>query len=138
LIQLTAAISSTPLAPAWLVIPVAIVGLLVVGGHVILIDRAEMPAARKRIRTANGVLMMFTIPLAAAAFSLIAPSAAQSRIFVMTWMLVAGLIVLILFLAVLDLGNTFLMHRKERAELRRQILEARAIMAAVEKKADPV
>lgn len=129
-----ATISGSPLAPAWLVLPVAALALLVVAGHVLVIDRAEMPPTRKRIRTVNGVLMMFTIPLAAAAFSIIPPTQPHTRLFLMAWVLVVGLILLVLSLAMLDIANTFLMHRRERVELRRQIAEARALLAATEKR----
>lgn len=116
-----------PLAPFWLVVPIAAVAMLVVGGHVVLIDRSDQPATRKRIRTVNGLLMMFTIPLIAAAFAFIPPT--NTRLFLMTWILVVGLIVLVLGLALLDIGASMLMHRRERAELRRQIAEARAVAA---------
>lgn len=121
-------LSPEPLAPMWLVAPIAILAMLVVGGHVLLIDRSDQPATRKRIRTVNGLLMMFTIPLIAAAFAFIPPT--NTRLFVMSWVLVVGLIVLVLMLAILDMGASFLMHRKERAELRRQVIEARALAAA--------
>ncbi len=128
--QNAALLSTDPIAPAWLVLPVAILAMLVVAGHVLLLYRAEMPPARKRIRTVNSLLMMFTIPLTAAAFSLVPPAQPHTRLFVMLWMLVAGLIVLVLFLAMVDIVITFFAHRAERAELRRQIIAARAVIAA--------
>jgi hypothetical protein len=48
----------------------------------------------------------------------------------MTWMLGVSLILLVLVLALLDMGASFMMHRRERAELKRQIAEARALAAA--------
>ncbi len=116
------------LAPAWVVVPVAALALLVVAAHVLLIDRAAMPAARKRIRSVNGLLMMFAIPLTTAAFCVVSPE--QSRLFVMLWMLVVGLIVMILLVAIVDVANTYRMHRAERRELRRQLAETRAMLQA--------
>lgn len=123
-----AQITSSPIAPAWLIVPLAAIALLVVAAHVLILNRTPMPASRKRIRIVNGMLMMFTIPLTAMAFSAIAPT--QQRLFVMLWMLVVGLIVLILLLAIADLANTWLMHRTERRALRVQLAAARALLAA--------
>jgi hypothetical protein len=95
------------IAPAWLVMPLAVVTLLVIAGHVLALQRADMPPFRKRLRTVNGVLMMFTVPVAAFAFAIIQP--ANQRLFIMVWMLVAGLLVLVLMLAVLDLAHTWLL-----------------------------
>jgi hypothetical protein len=113
-----------PLAPVWLVIPIAILTLLVVAGHVVALEKADMPASRRRIRTVNGLLMMFTIPLAAYAFGIASP--ARQRLFVMVWVLVIGLVLIVLFLAVVDLLNTWLITLSERREMARQIAEARA------------
>jgi cytochrome bd-type quinol oxidase subunit 2 len=135
--QHAALLSPDPIAPAWLVLPVAVLAMLVVAGHVLLLYRAEMPPARKRIRTVNSLLMMFTIPLTAAAFSLVPPAQPHTRLFVMLWMLVAGLIVIVLFLAMVDIVITFLAHRAERAELRRQIAAARAVIAAQKARQGP-
>ena len=43
---------STPLAPAWLVLPMAAVVMLLLAGHCQAIQRVPMPDSRKRIRTA--------------------------------------------------------------------------------------
>jgi hypothetical protein len=80
---------------------------------------------------------MFTIPLTAAAFSLVPPAQPHTRLFVMLWMLVAGLIVIVLFLAMVDIIATFLANRQERLELRRQILAARALIAAQKARQEP-
>jgi hypothetical protein len=128
--QHAALLSPDPIAPSWLVLPIALLAMLVVAGHVLLLSRADMPPGRRRIRTVNGLLMMFTIPLTAAAFSLVPPAQPHTRLFVMLWMLVAGLIVIVLSLAIVDVVHTFVIHRAERAELRRRLAEARAVIAA--------
>jgi hypothetical protein len=121
-----------PLAPAWLVIPLAILALLVIAGHVLALEKAEMPASRKRIRKINGILMMFTTPLAAYAFAVATP--ARARLFVMVWMVVAGLVTLVLLLALLDVANTWRVTWTERREMRRQLDIARAAMQALQRK----
>lgn len=121
-------LSHDALAPYWVVVPVAVLAMLVVGGHVLLIDRSDQPAARKRIRTVNGLLMMFTVPVIAAGFGFVPP--AEARLFLMTWMLGVCLILLVLVLALMDIAASMLIHRRERVELQRQIAEARALAAA--------
>src|SRR5215510_3061619 len=121
-----------PLAPAWLVAPLAVLALLVIAGHVLALDKAEMPASRRRIRKVNGFLMMFTTPLAAYAFAVVSPS--RARLFVMVWMIVAGLVTLVLLLALLDMANTWRMTWAEKRELRRQVDAARAALRAVQER----
>ena len=121
----SAANGGGPLAPAWFVIPLAVLTLLIVASHVVTIDRSDMPPSRKRLRTVNGILMMFTIPLAAYAMGGVGPE--RSRVFVMVWTIVAGLVVLVLLLAIADLLNTWRMNWNERQELRQQIAAARLV-----------
>ncbi len=122
--QTSVVISSGPLAPAWIVIPLAIVTLLVVAGHVLALEKAEMPASLKRIRRVNGLLMMFTVPLAAYAFGIANP--ARMRLFVMVWTIVFGLVFLVLALAVLDMLNTWRVTWREKRELKQQVDAAKA------------
>jgi len=119
-----------PLAPAWVVVPLAVLALLVIAGHVLALDKMEMPASRRRIRKVNGFLMMFTTPLVGYAFAMASPS--KARLFVMVWMIVAGLVTLVLLLALLDMINTWRMTLAEKRELRRQIDVARAALRAVQ------
>ena len=63
-------LASNPILPAWLVLPMAVVTMLVISWHVMAIQRAKMPASRKRIRTANGLLMLFLTALLAYALSI--------------------------------------------------------------------
>lgn len=107
------------IAPAFLVMPVAGLALLVLAAHVVSLAKSDMPASRRRIRVSNGLLMMFAVPLAAYAFSIV--SVDRPRAFALAWMLVAGLLVLIVALAVVDLLNTFRLHRAERRHIRREL-----------------
>jgi protein-S-isoprenylcysteine O-methyltransferase Ste14 len=86
-----------------------------------------MPDSRRRIRTANGMLMLFTAPLLAYALGFANPAADQ-RAFVLSWMLVTGLLIIILLVAMLDIANNyrlmFLQRKALREELRRERMEA--------------
>lgn len=119
-------LANGPIASAWLVMPLAGVALLVVAGHILLLLRADMPASRRRIRIASGLLMMFTLPIGAFACGIADPVLSQ-RAFALAWMLTAGLVTLVLALAVLDMLNTWRLHRLELRELRQRLREARDV-----------
>jgi peptidoglycan/LPS O-acetylase OafA/YrhL len=123
-----------PIAPAWLVLPIAAVALILQAGYLLAIKEAPpeiMPPSRKRIRVASGWLSMGAIPLSAYGFALASPNDAGT--FTIVWMLVIGLIGAIVMLAVLDAINTMRMHRSEgdqvhkdlRDKLRRDLEEMR-------------
>ncbi len=112
-----ASVGSGPVAPAWLIVPLAILAMLVIAAHVLLLPKVEMPDSRRRIRTANGMLMLFTTPIFAYALSIANPAVDQ-RAFVLSWMMVAGLLVIILLVAMFDMANTFRLHRIHLRELR--------------------
>jgi hypothetical protein len=117
-------LAAGPIAPAWAILPVGILALIVVGLHVSRMLRSDMPPSRRRIRIANGVLMMFTIPLFAFALSLVDP-ASQQKLFAMTWMLNFCLMTLIFGVACFDILNNIRIYRVERAQLRREIARPR-------------
>lgn len=122
------------LAPAAFVLPVAILALLVLGAHVVSVSRSDMPASRRRIRMANGMLMMFSVPIAAYAFGFASPET-QQREFALAWMMVAGLLVLIVAIAVLDVINTFRLHLPERARMRAELRAAREALGSAARSA---
>jgi hypothetical protein len=113
------------IAPWWAVLPTAVVAMLVVAGHVMLLPGAAMPASRRRIRAANGLLMLVTLPLAAYAVGAADPDVDPRR-FVLAWMLTAGLLVIILGLAMLDILNTLRLRSRERREAIDDLARARA------------
>jgi hypothetical protein len=113
-----------PIAPAWLVLPIAAVALILQAGYLIAIKDAspeQMPPSRKRIRIATGWLSMFVIPLAAYGFGLASPSDAGT--FTIVWLLVIGLVGTIVFLAVLDAMNTMRIHRSDGDRIHRELRE---------------
>lgn len=110
------------LVPAWAVFPLAALAMLVVAGHVLWLPRAQMPASRRRIRIVNGLLMLFTLPLGAYALGIADPSS-DKRGFVVSWMLVSGMVTIVLLVAMADLANTWRLHRRD---LRSMVLELRS------------
>ncbi|MBX3388849.1 MAG: hypothetical protein KF691_05280 [Phycisphaeraceae bacterium] len=115
--------NNAPLLPAWVVLPVAMVMLLVVAVHLLILLRAEMPASRRRIRTLNGWIMLFLVPIAAAAFGIVTP--ANPTQFVLVWLIVIAMLVLLIGLAMLDMLNTSRLHRREQDELAEQCRRSR-------------
>ncbi|MCE7972718.1 MAG: hypothetical protein DYG92_00100 [Leptolyngbya sp. PLA1] len=111
------------LAPLWIVAPLGVVTLLVVSGHVLGLWRAEMPASRRRIRIANGLLMMMSIPLGVYAMS-VADPAVQKREFLLSWMMIVGLVTLVLALAAGDILNNWRLYFAEKRRLAREVHES--------------
>ncbi len=94
--------------PAWAVLLVAAPMMLFIAGHVVSVQRSAMPRTRRRLRMLNGVLMMLVCALLAYALGIadvperprVEPRA--SGIFVVVWAGIAGLVAVIVLLAVLD------------------------------------
>lgn len=122
--SLVAQSHSGPLVTPWLVVPMAVMTLLLLAAHLTAIQRSGMPESRRRIRTANGLLMMLVTPLAAYAFSLVTP--ADPRTFVLSFSIVVLLLGLILSLAVLDAINNLRLGRQARRELEVELRRLRA------------
>lgn len=114
--MITFAESTSPLLPSWVVLPVAVVMLLVVAVHLLVVSHAPMPASRRRIRLANGWIMLFLVPLGAAAFGVVTPS--DPRSFVFVWTLVIFMLLMLIVLATIDIVNTGILYRRERRSLR--------------------
>lgn len=118
-------LSSQPLAPAWLVLPMAVVTLLVLAAHVQAMHaQASMPRSRRRIRTINGALMLVTVPVLAYAFGIATP--ARTQLFAASWSAASVLLALIIAVAMVDVANTWRLHAEERARLDAQIKGLRA------------
>jgi hypothetical protein len=111
--------SSTVLSP-WIVIPMAVITMLIVAAAITSTARHTTPASRRRIRLANGWVMLLIVPLAASGFGLI-DSSTQPRLFVKSWILVIGLLCISVALAVLDMINTARLARLASRRLRLSI-----------------
>lgn len=101
----------------------AAVALLIIAGHMQAMWEAArqglMPASRVRIRTVNGFVMMITTCLAAYGFGIVTPS--RAGMFVLAWTAVAGLIAIVVMLAVIDVLNTARLTWREGREARRAL-----------------
>lgn len=109
--MILAAASTDPIAPLWLVGPLAVLAMLAIAAHVLLLWQAEIPPSRRRIRLFNGVVMLFGTPIAAYAFGVVTP--AQQAMFQFAWLLTAGLLLIVLLLAILDALNSIRLHWNE-------------------------
>ena len=98
-------LANSSVLPAWFVIPLAAVVMLIVAAAITSAAKHTTPASRRRIRIANGWVMLLITPLAAFGFGLI-DSSAQPRLFVKVWILVIGLLCITVALAILDMINT--------------------------------
>lgn len=113
------AAAHTPLLPPWVVLPVAVVMLLVVAVHLLVITHAPMPESRRRIRLANGWIMLLLVPLGAAAFGVVTPG--DPRTFLIVWLLVIFMLIMLIVLATLDVFNTGRLYRRERRSIERSL-----------------
>ncbi|MEO1007244.1 MAG: hypothetical protein AAFX79_01625 [Planctomycetota bacterium] len=110
------------LLPIWLVVPMAMFTLVVVAGHLIVLRTAHMPESRRRIRTANGWVMLIAVPTLAVAFGVV--STAQPRSFAMVWLIATALLCLVIALAFVDMANNVRIARQKREEMRREVHES--------------
>jgi hypothetical protein len=110
---------ATPLAPAWLVLPLAMVTLVILAGYATALQSGDVPAKRRRIRTTNTLLMMLATPLIAYAFAFVSP--ANARMFLLAWLAVTGLVGIMVLLAGLDAIYSMRLHREQRRAVRRAL-----------------
>lgn len=118
--------SSGPIVSMWIGLPLGIATMLVVAAHLMVISEIRHPASRRRIRQANGGLMLVLIPLLTAGFSLIDP-ALEPRLWVVVWMAALPMLWFVLLLAALDMLNTFRLTRRRRAKLAAELRSIEAL-----------
>lgn len=103
--------------PGLLTLPIAALAMVLVAAHLLIIERRAGNYIRRRIRMANGWIMLISIPLIAAGFSFIDPNA-RPRMFVIVWMTIFGLVAISIMLAFADIINTGAIARRTLFELR--------------------
>jgi len=113
-----------PIAPLWLVGPLAAIAMVTIAGYIIALGEApddRMPPHRRRIRTATAWLSLTVVPLIAHGFAI--ASTSEPRIFMLVWALATFLLALILVLAMIDLWILAIERRRllkaQRDEVRR-------------------
>lgn len=117
----------TPVAPSWLVLPLAMIALLVVASHLLVLREhapGKMPESRRQIRMLTGWVMMFTVPFTAYGFGVARPS--DTETFAAVWLGIVGLLGAIIILACIDALNNARIAAAQRRELRDEL---RRIMA---------
>ena len=119
---------SSPIAPIWLVLPLALLALIVQAGYLIALrelPKGKIPPSRRRIRTATGWMSMFAIPLTAYGFGI--ATMEDPSTFAIVWMVVIGLIAAILMLSGLDAINTMRLRRVAQQQLEKEYRTALAM-----------
>lgn len=109
------------LVPMWIGLPVAGFMMLLVAAHALALAETDHPASRKRIRQANAVLILLTIPLLTTGVCVLSPQQ-HPREWALVWMGVFALIALVVGLALADVLNTLRLLRSARAKLRAELL----------------
>ncbi|MGQ0629020.1 MAG: hypothetical protein ACT4PL_13090 [Phycisphaerales bacterium] len=110
----------------WLALPLCAGAMLFIAGHVLALYRLDIPASRRRIRTAGGLLMLVLAPMLAYAGAVVPP--ADKRAFVLAWMAVMAILGLIIAVALIDVANNLRLHTRARADLRRSEAEALGVV----------
>ncbi|HED54764.1 MAG TPA: hypothetical protein ENJ00_11275 [Phycisphaerales bacterium] len=112
------AAADVPALPLWVVVPPAAGLMLILAGYVLAMRHADMPASRRRIRTAGSIVMMATQPLIVYLFGI--GTSANPRPFMLTWAMLIGLLGMLVVLAMLDAINSSRLMSHQRRELRRE------------------
>lgn len=121
---LPAFVGSGPIAPAWVVLPMALLALVVLGLHLqgLRLDES-VPPSRRRVRTVNAVVMMATTISLAYSFALADP-ALDPRDFALSWMTSVGLLFIVLLMGLIDSVNNIRLHVRTRRRLRNELRES--------------
>lgn len=127
--------SANPVMSLWILLPISGASMLLIASHIALVRRApveEMPESRRRIRSANGVLLLAITMLLTYALGYVGmlPSGGGAighvRAFVVVWMVILALVPVVLLLAAMDMVDTARKQRDAarvmRAQLRGQML----------------
>lgn len=107
------------LVPIWISAPLAMLTLVTVAAHLLAMRGATMPESRRRIRTANGWLILITAPMLVVAFSLVPPS--NARQFALVWAVSIALIGMVILMAFVDMANNLRIARIHRKKLSRSM-----------------
>lgn len=113
-----------PIIPSWVALIGGCIVLLALAAHLLALHGAtDMEPRRRRIRMTNAVLMMLVVPFLTYGFGIATPS--NQRPFIYVWVVTAALLVMVIFVALIDLLHSWQVHRAELREVRRQVLAGR-------------
>jgi hypothetical protein len=119
----TIAQAAAAIAPRWAVVLCTLLALLVIAIHILALANADMHPSRRRIRTANGFLMMLGV--ASLSYAIGVASPAHPREFALAWTIVMALMAMIVGVACIDALNSLRLHAIERRGVRRELDKAR-------------
>lgn len=122
------------LLPGLVILPISAVLMVVIAAHLIVAAQKVEPASRRRIRLANGAVMLVTIPLLASGFSIIDPDIRPTE-WLLVWMGVIALLAIAVSLALLDIANTARLTYRTRQRLRESMREMRREARAARRRA---
>lgn len=114
-----------PALPPAVVLPAAVGVVAIVLWHLLRLRRTRMPPSRRRIRTANGVLMLLVAPLFAVGAGVL-DHEQHTRAWVLTWLAVLALVWMCIVLALLDILNTMRLTAAHRRRARGLLHDLRA------------
>ena len=118
---LTLAQDAGPAVPAALGLPLAGLGMLLLAGYVLSLQRPEVPPTRRRLRTASGVLMMILMGLLGFASSVVPTH--DRRLMVLSWLVVVIVLGVVVLLACVDIVLTLGDALRARGAQRREIAQ---------------
>ncbi|UYV12017.1 MAG: hypothetical protein NCW75_12010 [Phycisphaera sp.] len=107
------------LVPIWVSAPLAMITLVTVAAHLLAMRGADMPESRRRIRTANGWLILITAPVLVVAFSVVSPQ--NTRQFALIWAVAMVLVGFVILMAFIDIANNLRIARLQRRRLSRSM-----------------
>lgn len=115
----------TPLLPPMLVIPPGAALMALVVWHTARTHGSDHPASRRRIRLANNLLILATIPLLMAGLCVLDPRGSP-REWALVWLAAMALLSINVGLAMADAMNTARLLAASRRRLREHLLQAQA------------
>jgi hypothetical protein len=124
----------------WIVLPLAGLTMLIIAAHVLSVQVSDMHRMRKRLRIANGLIMMFVT--AALAYALGGVTLvtdpklhpAQARTFIIVWVVIVALLTLVVALAIIDALGTAGWGLRTRHAMRKEF-RAKLLASAAAKSA---
>lgn len=119
------------MVPAWVALPLAAMTMLIVAGHVRSVQASTvLGPRRRRVRMANGVLMMAVVALLAYALGVAdtvdTPLAhpGKTKAFVIVWTVIVALLGIVVVAAIGDAWATARAGLRARREMRADLREA--------------
>jgi len=112
----TPALPPGPPVPILYTLPVAIILIAALLTHLLIAVPRTTPPSRRRIRRANGYVMLTVVPLVTLGFSGLDPRAKPGP-WLLIWIAATALLALAVALAFIDAANTIRLHRRDRARL---------------------